>query len=378
MTVRKLAARILLTGTLVGYLLSGAACRRQEAPKSTVPEPVSTERVLTVPEHGAYTGAYIDFGDREDAVTLDGIEEFDELVGKHQAIVAFSSYWGEQNFPSAAARVVVAHDSIPMIFWSPWDRPYREDLVMLHGPDKFDLDSILAGRWNNYIDQWADAAKAVGSPIFVSLCNEMNGSWFPWSAAYYGGTRPVAGSVPARYVGPEYFKRAYRYIVDRVRARGAANVRWVFHANNFGDPYTDANGMAQYYPGSDYVDWLGLSVYGLLFPEGKWDEFDAMIDKPYAELAAVDVTKPIMLAEWGVGEFPNKGSKAEWIEDAFDSLQHNFPRLHAAVYWHERWQNSTTLLYSNLRVNSSPQSLESYRHGVAAPYWIDRPVFRQP
>ena len=53
-----------------------------------------------MPEHGAYTGAYIDFGDKEDDVTLEGIEEFEELTGKHQAIVAFSSYWGEQHFPA--------------------------------------------------------------------------------------------------------------------------------------------------------------------------------------------------------------------------------------------------------------------------------------
>ena len=93
---------------------------------------------------------------------------------------------------------------------------------MAHGPDKFSLGNILAGQWDGYIDRWADGAKAVGKPILVSLCNEMNGNWFPWSGYYYGGGQTIAGSVPTRYVGPEYFKRAYRYIVDRVRARGAA------------------------------------------------------------------------------------------------------------------------------------------------------------
>ena len=376
MNVSGHTVRSLLAGALSGCLLFTASCGRQEASTQPTPGPIPKERSLEVPGLGAYTGAYIDFGDTEDSVTLDGIEEFEQLVGKHQAIIAFSSYWGEGSFPSTAARIVAAHESVPLIYWSPWDRPYREELVMLHGPDKFNLENILAGRWDEYIDRWADAARAVGSPLLVSLCNEMNGNWFPWSGVFYGGSRPVAGSVPARYVGPEYFKRAYRYIVDRVRARGAANVRWVFQANNFGEPYSDANAMAQYYPGSDYVDWLGLSAYGLLFPEGSWDEFDDMVDKPYAELAAVDPAKPIMLAEWGVGEFPAKGSKADWLRDGFERLQQHFPRLHAAVYWHERWQNSTTQLYSNLRVNSSPQSLDAYRRGVAAPYWLDRPVWR--
>jgi hypothetical protein len=55
---------------------------------------------LAVPGEGKYTGAYIDFGDQEDDVTLEAIENFETMVGKHQAIIASSSYWGEQTFPT--------------------------------------------------------------------------------------------------------------------------------------------------------------------------------------------------------------------------------------------------------------------------------------
>lgn len=363
--------------TLLNCLALAVASCDRPPPKTIAPEAPSEQQQqrLVVPDHGAYTGAYIDFGDQEDDVTLEGLEEFEQMVGKHQAIVAFSSYWGEQNFPTAAAQIVTAHDSVPLIFWSPWDRPYSEEAIMMHGPDRFNLENVLAGQWDGYIDRWADAAKAVGKPIMVSLCNEMNGKWFPWSGYFYGGGRQIAGSVPPRYVGPEYFKRAYRYIVDRVRARGAANISWVFHVNNFGTPYDQSNAMAFYYPGPAYVDWLGLSVYGQLFPEGDWEEFDDMVDKPYAELAAVDPTKPMMLAEWGVGEFPKNGSKAKWLTAGFDAIGDSLPRLRAAVYWHERWQNSKSLLYSNLRANSSPDALNAYRQGVADPFWLDRPIY---
>jgi hypothetical protein len=40
-----------------------------------------------------------------------------------------------------------------LVFWSPWDKPYEED----RGPDKFGLTEILAGKWDAYIDKWADA-----------------------------------------------------------------------------------------------------------------------------------------------------------------------------------------------------------------------------
>ncbi len=97
---------------------------------------------VAVPEHGAYTGAFMDFGDAEDDVTLETIEDFEEMVGKRQAIIASSSYWGEQNFPVDNLNVIWRHGSLPLVFWSPWDRPYEED----HGPDKFSLTEILAGK----------------------------------------------------------------------------------------------------------------------------------------------------------------------------------------------------------------------------------------
>src|SRR3982750_4420812 len=46
---------------------------------------------VVIPEHGVYTGAYMDFGDEEDDVSLEIIEDFEQMVGKHQAIIASSS-----------------------------------------------------------------------------------------------------------------------------------------------------------------------------------------------------------------------------------------------------------------------------------------------
>ena len=193
--------RPLIFGFFVSVLLGLelAGCSRPTAVTNARPPP-KRPPVLVVPTHGAYTGAYISFGDKEDDVTLEGIEEFEEEVGKHQAIIAFSSYWGEKQFPTAQTQIIVRHGSVPLIFWSPWDYPYNEELVEVNGPDQYRLENILGGKWDDYIDQWADGVKALGVPVFVSLCNEMNGNWFPWSASYYGAGRPIAGTDPPRYV----------------------------------------------------------------------------------------------------------------------------------------------------------------------------------
>src|SRR5882724_7533116 len=118
---------------------------------------------FVIPEHGAYTGAFIDFGEEEEDVTLEMIEDFETMVGKHQAIIASSSYWGEQDFPTANLNVIWLHGSLPLVFWSPWDKPYEQN----RGPDRFSLNAIIAGAWDDYIDRWADAAKAFGKPMIV-------------------------------------------------------------------------------------------------------------------------------------------------------------------------------------------------------------------
>jgi len=352
---------------LGAILLLFVSCNRAIVPTETTQPP----QKLQVPTQGAYTGAFIDFGDTEDDVTIEAIENFEETVGKHQAIIASSSYWGEQTFPTENINLIWRHGSIPLIFWSPWDKPYDED----NGPDKFSLSTIIEGKWDGYIDQWAESASKFGQPMFVSFCNEMNGTWFPWSGCFYGGKKIIPGSNPKKYEGPEIFKTAYRHVVDRVRSKGATNILWVFHVMNYSYPQDVWNLAAQYYPGSDYVDWLGLSVYGEQDREDPWVDFLPLIEWPYEEMRRIDASKPLMLAEWGIGEFPKFGKKSQFIKDFFAAIKTKYPNVKAAVFWNERWQNEDDA-YSNLRVNSSPEALDAYRNGVADPYWLGAPILQ--
>ncbi len=323
---------------------------------------------LLAPRSGAYTGAYIEFGEEEDSVTLDKIDAFSTLVGRRQAIVAFSNFWGRGHFPMAQVRVIANAGAVPLIFWNPWDK--REKGVW----GKFDLRGIAAGDWDTYIDAWAQEARAFGQPILVAWGLEMNGNWFPWSGTFYGGGEPLSATEPTRYKGPETFKRAYRHVVDRVRAAGASNVSWVFHTNNSSIPDVPWNRMAAYYPGSGYVDWLAMSAYGKQFPQQDWIDVEQSLIDPYRELAAVDAGKPVLVAEWGIGEFPKSGDKGAWIRDAFAAMEQQMPRLKGAVFWHERWQNSD-LSYSNLRAGSSLPALNAYRDGVSRPFWLAEPEY---
>jgi beta-mannanase len=346
-----------------------AGCDSQ-APVYQSSRETTSGAVLKVPEKGAYIGAYIEFGDTEDRVTLEGIDAFEQMVGKHQAIIASSSYWGQGSFPLRNVELIARHGSVPLIFWSPWDKPYVED----RGPDRFSLTHILSGRWDGYIDTWADAARIYNRPLLVSWGLEMNGKWFPWSGYYYGAGNKAQNG---RLAGPDTYKRAFRYVVDRVRKRGADRIQWVFHVNALPFPKQSWNSIAEYYPGSAYADWLGLSLYGMQFKGGSWTQFAQLMAAPYDTLSNLDAEKPLIVAEWGVGEFPAAGNKADWIRDAFSAMKTGYPRIKAAVYWHERWQNENETI-SNLKINSTPETLSAFQTAAADPHWLTAPRMYQP
>jgi len=88
-----------------------------------------------------------------------------------------------------------------------------------------------------------------------------------------------------------------------------------------------------------------------------------------------------MIAEWATGEFPLTTAppsairKPQWIKQGLEVFRTRYPRIKAALYWHERWQNADGS-YSNLRVNSSVESLQAYRDGIAHPDWLGDLILR--
>jgi len=321
---------------------------------------------LKIPEKGIYLGAYLDGGDAEDKVSREAIDAYDKRVGKSQAIIAFSSFWGRQSFPRKQVDLVSGYGAIPLIYWSPWDEPYMQE----RGPDRFSLLRIVGGKWDDYIDRWAEEAKAYGKPLLVSWGLEMNGTWFPWSGYFYGAEKKTKNG--SGYVAAELYKTCYRYVVGRVRARGVENIEWIFHVNDYSSPWEDWNLIQEYYPGGDVVDWLGMSVYGKQFRGTKWVSFRDCIDYAYDDLSKLDTKKPILLAEIGVGEFPESGSKADWVRDALRDLPRDFPRIKGAVFWNERWENEDGS-YSNLRMWSSPESMKAFHEGTKDSFWLAQP-----
>ncbi|RYG55501.1 hypothetical protein EON80_30575, partial [bacterium] len=111
----------------------------------------------------------------------------------------------------------------------------------------FDLKDIASGTWDDY---FVEAAHTIGDfklPVFISIDHEMNGTWYPYSQAY-----PGSKTTAADYIA------AWKRIVSIFRKEGASNAAFVWSPNvpDVGSiPYTS------YYPGDEFVDWVGISFY---------------------------------------------------------------------------------------------------------------------
>jgi hypothetical protein len=318
--------------------------------------------VVAPPASGLYHGAMPSLlhddltGDR----SAERVRSFERLADRDLAWVYFSDNWFDGiEFPRAAVDSIEGTGAVPFIRLMPrsgWEEGKADP--------RYGLATIAEGRFDAELRRWARDARATRLPMLVDFAPEMNGNWFPWSGAFAGGERG----------GAQAYKAAYRHVVDVFRAEGAENVGFAFHANVRSAPDEPWNDLAAYYPGDDYVDWIGVSAYGGVFPGFDWEPLRRSLDEAYPKLAALSATKPIAVLETGVIEEQGK-DKAAWIRAAYRALRSGrYPRVKAAVWWHERWVNDDDRV-SDVRIDSDAAATAAYRSAVASPDVVDRPQY---
>ena len=126
---------------------------------------------------------------------------------------------------------------------------------------------------------------------------------------------------------PQVYINAYRRFIGVCR-KNAPSVKYMW--SPLGDP-----NMADYYPGDDYVDYIGLTVFGL-------QEFDAdnySRDRSFNELTkpgyeiAKDFRKPVCIAE--LGYLGDEKYMTDWYEEVQSGFA-TFPKLECIVYFNQQ------------------------------------------
>lgn len=330
---------------------------------------------LLPPEKGVYISAFPDFNNSEDNVTAEKVIDFEKIVNKPIVWAPLSDNWGKSNitFPENSVKILHEQNVIPYIRMMP-----RNDIDASYESTSadpvFSLKRIVNGDFDDKLKKWAIDAKNSNTPLIIDFAPEMNGDWFPWSGKYNGKDTKDKYGDPNLADGPEIYRDAYRHIIDIFNEEGATNVTWVFHVNSDSFPAESWNNYSAYYPGDEYIDWIGVSSYGAITPDEDWENFTDIMDKSYPELESVSKTKPLAVLEFGVME-RNDGQKAVWIHDALQSIENGrYPRIKAISYWHESWVNSDESI-SNLRLDSSKEALETYKKDIESPFFVSKANF---
>lgn len=339
--VATLLTIVLAAGMVIAFVfLSGRSYLLQQLPGA--PQPTAALAGTIQHSHaGTYWGAFLPGADQDQSL----VTSFASAVGRQPAIVSMYQQWaGEPSFPAAAARWMAARGTVLMVAWEPW-QPELTGSAAVNQP-AYRLSVIASGGFDGYVRRYADQVRAYAGPVFLETLHEMNGNWYPW-----GGT--VNGNTTADYIA------AWRHLHDVFQQEGATNVTWTWTPNGETVPNTAANQPDRYWPGSQYVDWVGIDSYNW-GPSRytTWRTFAQMFDANLAALGAYG--KPIILAETASVE--TGGDKAGWITSLFETLTGPDRDVVGAVLWFDKAQPNF-----DWRTNTSAAAQAAFNAGVARP-----------
>jgi hypothetical protein len=306
-----------------------------DASMGPIPPLTKTHSAKIPPENGALLGAFVqvDDGSTED------FREKEEVIGRRY-VIDNRFYSGMDNWINDRTRWDVENHIIPLITWE---------------QGGFDLVQLAEGAYDAILKLRAQQAKALGAEIFMRWGHEMNGNWYPWSGAMNGG---MLGDGPGKYI------RAWRHVHDVFKAEGADNVVWVWCPLVTDVPAEPWNHWANYYPGDEYVDWIGMDSYNWGSSSNccVWQDFTTLTDALYQDYASMG--KPLMLPETASAEVG--GDKAAWIDDFHMLLKTKYSAIRAVVWFDIDKE-------TDWRVDSSPKTLEAFKRMAHDPWFNPEP-----
>jgi len=291
-----------------------------------------------------FLGAY----DDNTAESYESIVSLEDSLGIHLPIISLYTAWGSKKnevFPLIRAQAIYDMGSMPMITWEPWLDDFDPEQFPINAKaenkNKNGLKEIAEGKFDKYIDKWAEDAKTFSAPFYLRWAHEMNDPFrYPWG--------PQNNK-------PEEFIAAWRHVVDRFRMTGAKNVIWVWSPH-------PAYSYVEFYPGHDYVNWIGATAinYGTAATWSQWWSFDEIFGKFYLDVSLYK--KPMIITEFG--SLPVGGDRPAWFTKAFTSLRHKYPVVKGVVFFHVGSDNTTTYKSLDWSFKNDDKVVNSIRHSL--------------
>ena len=210
--------------------------------------------------------------------------------------------------------------------------------------------------------------------MIVSFANEMNGSWFPWSGILYGGGKPDPRHQSAALSKAPRLSRKPTGTSSIACAPGRDQRPMGAAPHELLAPQEEWNLAAQYYPGPEYCDWLGFSLYGAQFPaDDEWAPFFRCSTGPTGTAPHRPHQADHDL-RMGRRRIPDSSAAKPTGFATASALMKDpkYPRIKACVYLARALAKRRRRATATCASTPRPNPLEAYRQGVADPA-VSRP-----
>jgi mannan endo-1,4-beta-mannosidase len=279
-------------------------------------DPTGPLPVNLPPSTGSYLGVYT----HGVPASYAGVTAFGSAIGAHPDIVMYYSGWYVP-FPVRFATIAANNGAVPLVQMD---------------PDTVSVAGIASGAYDGYLSAYAEAVRAYRNPVILSFGHEMNGNWYPWGY---------------RHTSPTVFISAWRHIVNLFRALGTRNVTWLWTVNIINDTHGGSIPLpGKWWPGSSYVNWVGIDGY-YLKPSWKF----APLFGPTIGAVRRLTSDPILIAE--TGAVPAAGQPTK-IADLFAGI-HQYGLLGFV------WFDSTNSAGQQFSI-STAAAIDAFRKGASS------------
>jgi Glycosyl hydrolase family 26 len=201
-----------------------------------------------------------------------GVSAFTATTGVKPGVVVYYSGWMEP-FQVRFAEAATEHQAMP--------------LVQID-PTGISLAAIASGQYDSYLRSFASTVKDFGGGVIVSFAPEMNGYWYSWGY---------------RHTSPAVYIAAWRHVVTVFRATNADNVTWLWTVNVM-HPRGNIPSPGRWWPGSSYVNWIGIDGY---YYKRSWTF--ASLFGPTIKAVRELTLNPILISETAVAPAAGKPAK---------------------------------------------------------------------
>jgi mannan endo-1,4-beta-mannosidase len=225
------------------------------------------------------------------------------------------------------------------LYYSGWEEPFRigfAEKARANGatamvqidPRGVSLAGIAAGRYDHYLETFADQVATFGHQVVIGFGHEPNGRWSPWG---YG------------HVSPKTWVAAWKHVVDVFRLQGAHNVTWVWTVNIMDKRRNLIPSPSPWWPGNAYVTWVGLDGY---YAKASWSF--APLFGPTIKAVRKLTLDPVLVAETGAPASVGQPAK---IADLFGGI--NAYQLLGFVWFDanqtQHWRISSPAAFATFR-----------------------------